>query len=92
MSPCYARHGPFGSAQGRLAGAVPTPKRKTAAWAAVFWAPKLFRYRRTTQSHSVQMEIDFDVDLHGDWLVIFHGRLEAPVSYRFDSLFIQAQP
>ena len=41
---------------------------------------------------SVQVEIDFDVDLHGDGLVIFHGRLEAPVSYRFDSLFIQTQP
>jgi hypothetical protein len=37
------------------------------------------------------MEIDFDVNLHGDWPAIFHGRLEAPGSYRFDGFFIQTQ-
>jgi hypothetical protein len=37
------------------------------------------------------MELDFDANLNGNWLAIFHGRLEAPGSYRFDGLFIQAQ-
>jgi hypothetical protein len=38
------------------------------------------------------MEIEFDVNLHGYRLAIFHGRLEAPASHCFDGFFIQASP
>src|SRR5579871_5089609 len=35
------------------------------------------------------MEIDFDRDLHAHRVTIFHGRLEDPILYGFDRLFIQ---
>ena len=45
----------------------------------------------SAQPGSVQMEIDFDVDLHSDRLAIFISRLEDPGFYSFDGLFIQTQ-
>src|SRR5208282_1108567 len=64
--------------------ARPHTKTKTAACAAVFWAPNFL-----VQPGSIQMEIDFDVNLHSHRLAVFHSRLEAPVLYGFDGLFIQ---
>jgi hypothetical protein len=45
----------------------------------------------SAQLGSVQMEIDFDVDLHSHRLAIFISRLENPGFYGFDGLFIQTQ-
>jgi hypothetical protein len=68
------------------AGTPITPlKTKTAACAAVFWAPKFFAI-----SASVQAECYFYVNLRRDWLVVFSAWLEAPRFHGFDGLFIQS--
>lgn len=71
--------GPFGPAQGRL-HPVPTLNQKR---------PLARPFFGLAQPGSVQMEIDFDVDLHRDRLAIFISRLEDPGFYSFDGLFIQ---
>src|SRR5277367_6870700 len=40
----------------------------------------------------VQAEINFHVDLHGDWLAVFHSGLKFPVLDRFNGFLIQTQP
>ena len=58
---------------------------KTAAFATISWAPKLF-----ANSNSVQAEADFDVDCYRYRLAIFGGGFKTPCPYRFNRFLIQA--